>query len=282
MAGPSGPDQPNKPDSQRNQSGQDPQAHTPVPPARPAVNPSDESLKKGSRQFQEWVNTTQGIVTIMATLVTLIFGGGGIVLALRGNTPAKPSPAPANTSRKPSPTPTLQGWTLSQVKGALLTVSDLTTMDANLTSVDVQTPVRSTGSCHVQNKIRYIFFLTRRFIDNKKPAELVDYIETFDSPSAAHLALLLSSSEVACSLPKPYSLSDISSQINGLCDDGRAWKATFRNKYNKIVVNYLGTVRCGRALVSFEVNAFKGSSFDDSFNLVDGLEIAVPKVEALR
>ena len=175
MAGPSGPDQPNKPDSQRNQSGQDPQAHTPVPPARPAVNPSDESLKKGSRQFQEWVNTTQGIVTIMATLVTLIFGGGGIVLALRGNTPAKPSPAPANTSRKPSPTPTLQGWTLSQVKGALLTVSDLTTMDANLTSVDVQTPVRSTGSCHVQNKIRYIFFLTRRFIDNKKPAELEAY-----------------------------------------------------------------------------------------------------------
>ena len=111
---------------------------------------------------------------------------------------------------------------------------------------------------------------------------LVDYIETFDSPSATHLALLLSSSEVACSLPKPYSLSDISSQINGLCDDGRAWKATFRNKYNKIVVNYLGTVRCGRALVSFEVNAFKGSSFDESFNLVDGLEIAVPKVEALR
>jgi hypothetical protein len=205
----------------------------------------------------------------------LIFGGGGVAIALHINTP-KPSPTPINTPPKPSPTPSPEGPTVDQVRAALLTSSDLASIDTNLMSVDLQ--MTGCNKVTVNDKID----LTRQYRDIAHGLILLDRISIFSSSSDAHIALNEASSGIACSLVEPYSLSNISSQLSGLCDESDAWKATYTQSNNVVLSNYFGIVRCGRAFAIFEVVTEQGSSFDNVNNLVTGMEIAVPKVEELR
>ena len=119
--------------------------------------------------------------------------------------------------------------------------------------------------------------MSRRFVNLKEIVQFDSSILTYATPSDAHIAFNVSSKEAACPDSGWYSISGISSQANGLCQEGGAWKATYKSKY----VYYIGIVRCGRVFLSFEVETNMGSDFDDSFNLVEGMEIAIPKVKEL-
>jgi len=68
---------------------------------------------------------------------------------------------------------------------------------------------------------------------------------------------------------------------SGMCAENYAMNVTEVNDNNADVSGYFGIVRCGRALVFFSVAALRGSSFDSWNNLVNGMEIAIPKVQSL-
>lgn len=71
--------------------------------------PSGNRPKKGSSsRFAEWVQTTQGIVSIIATVVTLIGGAGSAAFALyhHGQQPSpSPTPSPIITATTINPSP---------------------------------------------------------------------------------------------------------------------------------------------------------------------------------
>lgn len=75
--------------------------------------PSGTRAKKesGSR-FAEWVQTTQGIVTIIATVITLIGGAASAAFAIYQHSP-QPSPNPTPASSSPNPSTTSPNLSLS-------------------------------------------------------------------------------------------------------------------------------------------------------------------------
>jgi hypothetical protein len=110
---------------------------------------------------------------------------------------------------------------------------------------------------------------------------MFERIMVFDSPSDAHADFKVSSAKAQCGLtPGQYSFSDVSSQLNGLCNESYAAKVA--DSVNGVPVSdYLGIVRCGRILIGFQFATAQESSYDNVNNLVSGMEIAVPKLQGL-
>ncbi len=240
-------------------------------------NPKSDGQEKESRSrsFGEWITTTQGIITIIATLIGLIIGGGAAVV-ININVSGKVSPTPNPPTPNPS-TPTPQTLTVDQVKAALLMPPDLASIDPNLTYKDVALP--RSGSCTAAT-VKPVINVSREFNDGTTLI-LGDEIEIYSSANAAHTALTWDAQNIACSFTSPVSVSNISSQINGMGNEDNAWNVTYANDNNVNVSSYLGIVRCGRALAIFLVATSQGSSFDKPDTLVNGIEVAVPKVQSL-
>lgn len=72
--------------------------------------PGGDDPNKGSRtRFAEWVQTTQGIVSIIATVITLLGGAASTVFALNHYSPqpsSSPTRSPTDTFTLPNPSPT--------------------------------------------------------------------------------------------------------------------------------------------------------------------------------
>ena len=236
--------------------------HPPQGPRTYTPNPQGDDPKKKRRTFGEWVSTTQGIVTIIVGLVTLIFGTSGFAIVHYFH-------------RNPAPTPTV-----SQVRAALLTSSDLASIDTNLIANDEA--LISPISCN-NNKVTpgQKVGLTRVFKDGSN-LWLTESIGVFDSPGDAHTDFESSLKGMACSLVAyPHALSNISTQLNGLCDEHSAWKAAVTLNNGVIDSAYFGLVRCGQFLVNFQLLAVQGSSYDSESNFVSGMQLALPKIQGL-
>lgn len=256
------------------QPGLGPSASTPGQPKR-----DGKEKETRTHSIGEWVSTTQGIIVIIATLIGLIVGGSVVVVNINvpGKTSSTPNSEAPNGQAPNTQTSAPQTLTVDQVKAALLMPTDLASIDPNLTYKDVALP--RMGSC-APAIVKPLINVSREFTDGIN-LTLGDEIEIFSSANAAHVALAQDSQQATCSLTPPYSTSNISSQLNGMCAENYAMNVTEVNDNNADVSGYFGIVRCGRALVFFSVAALRGSSFDSSNNLVNGMEIAIPKVQSL-
>jgi hypothetical protein len=265
MSGRSGPGWGQGSDGHWYQPQQQSQANVPSSSPKTPQNPQIDGLKKNPRSFAERINTTQGIVTIVATLITLIFGGGGIALYI------KHIASPAANSK---------ALTVEQVRDALVTSADLAIIDQNLVTADKQVPAR--GSCKTTT-VQAAIQLYREFTSPTSALAMTEEITIFHSSNDAHEAFLEYSKYdgLTCpSSPMPTSTSNISSQIGRLCEESNAWKSTETNG-NVTGSAYNGMARCGAALVSFVLVTLQGSSFDDANNLANGMEISVAKLQEL-
>jgi len=242
--------------------------------------PEKESL---ARSIADWITTAQGIITTIATLITLI--AGGTVIVNNNNSPKAPAPASPPTSAAATPNPPTsapatsnqQILTPGQAKAALLTSSDLAGIDTNLTYNDVTFP--RPGSCKPA-VVKPVINVSREFSD-AAVLQLDNEIEIYNSPNDARMAFVQDAQQVTCSFTSQYSISSISSQLAGMCDESSAWAVKTVNSNDVKVSGYMGMVRCGRALAFFDVGTSRGSSFDTSSTLVRGMEVAVPKVQNL-
>lgn len=260
MSGRSGRDWWQGSDDYRRPPQQYPQAHTPRPPYGPGGNPGREDPKKNSRSFGERVNTTQGILAIIVSLITL---GGSAALAVKHF-----------TSHKGPAAPSAHGISVSQARGALLTSSDLASMDKNLISSDVAFP--SYGSCNF--KVQPAIDVDRKFTDTG--LALSDAVEIYGSSTTAHMAFAEDARQIACSFTTQYSISDISSQLHGICSESAAWRITDATS-SATISNYAGVVRCEQAVAIFTVSTVQGSSFDNENSFLTGMETAVAKIQEL-
>lgn len=241
------------PDGREHQSQNPPQTHVSRQPSIGSQNPQDADKKKVSR-FQDRLNTTQGILLIIATLVTLTFGGGSVAVAIKHFTSHRPL------------------LTLAQVKGVLLVPSDLAALDKNFTSADIEFPANNTcGKITVHGTA----YAARAFFDKGNDIALYQQIETFSSENDAHTALGELTDEIRCSRPQP---SDISGGMSRLCNEDKAWQQqASAGNYSR----YAGLMRCGRTIVSIIVAAAQGSSFDSKGTLFITSDIAMTKVQTL-
>jgi hypothetical protein len=242
-------------------------SHTSQPRNGATGSQKSNDPKKDSRSFGERVTTTQAILGIIVSLVTL---GGSAAIAIKHFTPH------GSVSS--------QSLTVGQVKAKVLTTSDLAIIDKNLTAGDVQYGNGNYGSCK-PSATRSVIGWSRTFTDAANGVVMWEAVLIYNSFNDAHAALKVVSQSPACSYERQaqYSvtnLSDISSRLAGLCADGRAWTWTLSGD-NFAASIYYGTVLCGRAAVSFGTEVRPGSSFDNVGSLVTGMGIAVPKVEAL-
>jgi hypothetical protein len=244
------------PDGHGDQSQERPHLHVPRPSPVTAENPKDDDTGKGSRSLGDRITSIQGILVIATSLVTLIFGGGSVLVVMKHFASHK---APL---------------TIAQVTGALLASSDLAVIDKNLTSADIQFPGHD--SCE-KLTVAGTAYAARALVD-KDNIEFYEQIEAFSSANDAHIGFGELSRAVPCSLNGQF--SDISSGTRGLCEEGGAWHrdASSNNKNYSV---YLAIMRCGRTMISIIVLTYKDSSFDNTNNLFTSLDIAVPKVREL-
>jgi hypothetical protein len=272
MSGQSGEEQRRQPYDQAHRY-QHPQAHPQSsPPGASGASGGSGSKdpKKDSRSFGERINTTQGILTIVVSLITL--GGAAAVVV-------KHFASHASLSS--------QTLTVDQVRSALLTSSDLAIIDKNLASGDLQYPASGKGSCKpitVKNTIG----LSRTFLDKSNISNILimgEEVGIYNSPSDAHIAISEASQAPACSFAdnQQFSVSnifDISNRLAGMCTDAKAWEITV-NDNNVTFSVYYGMARCGRAVVTCIIEVPQGSLFDNAVNLVECMGLAVPKIEQL-
>jgi len=204
-------------------------------------------------------------------------GGGGAAIAANTDGRHTPSPTPTvSFSRSPeNPSPSPQSLTRDTVKAALLQPSDLAIIDNGLVPADLQPP--ASESCRNNSVGHYIGLL--RVFQEGTTLILEEQVEIFRSSADAHTAFSEDASQIACTFPAGSSTSDISSLLNGLCDESTAVKAQYINSNNQVPISgYQGEVRCGPALISFSLGTPSGSPFDYESNFVKGTAIAVPKV----
>jgi hypothetical protein len=135
------------------------------------------------------------------------------------------------------------------------------------------------GSCS-ESTVKPAFNVNREFKDGTTLlAE--DGVQLFKSSNDAHTALEEDSQYVTCSFTGVESVSNISGELRGICDESAAWKITSINNNGTTVSSYLGVIRCGRALTIFGLGTPQGSSFDKDYNFDTGIEATVPKVTKL-
>lgn len=160
---------------------------------------------------------------------------------------------------------------------ALLPSSDLASIDTNLTAKNVALPVA--GSCKVHSMNRTVN-VDREYVDSSVLI-LLEGIEIFKSAGDAHSSLVQDSQSPTCSFTSLLSFRNISSQLDGLCNEGFAIGVTSVNDLSATVSSYLGEVRCGRALVSFGLVSLLGSQFDNVNDLFTGMEVAQHRFQAI-
>jgi hypothetical protein len=269
---------------------QSPTAHSPLSSPKDLQGAESGSQQSNSRSLGERINTTQGIVTIVATLVTLIFGGGSAVAIVRhfsshenslrhistpvGSVPPAYDPTPANSPL---------GLTVGQARAGLLTSSDLAVIEGGLAASDIELPPNTYPVCASLSKsLPSALTVTRVFQDSNGPF-WAEEMEVFNSPDNANIALGRESENPACvtSYSPPYShVSTISGQIAGLCDEDEAWSAVITSTDDTSII-YFGTVRCGQVLVSFYAEPGQGLPGDSEENFVIGMRLAVRKFQEM-
>jgi len=236
---------------------------TDTPPGSPQI-PASNDPGQGRRSFAERVTTTQGVLAIILTAVTLIFGSsGGFSAIIHHLFPASP-----------------KGPTVNQVKAALLTSSDLAAVDKNLKSLIFLAP--SSASCN-RDKVTAGpgFELSKEFFDKPRKLDMIETVVVFDSAGHADADFKVATAQAACGLtPGQYSSSDVSSQLNGLCDDRYALKV-LESTRGVDVSYYFGMLLCSRIILFFQFQTAPRSPYDNVSNLVFGMEVAAPKLEGL-
>jgi hypothetical protein len=269
MSGQSGEEQRRQPYDQAHRY-QHPQAHPQSSPPGASGSSGSKDPKKDSRSFGEWINTTQGILTIVVSLITL--GGTAAVVV-------KHFASHGSLSS--------QTLTVDQVRSALLTSSDLAIIDKNLASGDLQYPASGKGSCK-PTTVKNTIGLSRTFLDKSNISNILimgEEVGIYNSPSDAHIAISEASQAPACSFADNQqfsvsNISDISDRLAGMCTDAKAWEITVTDD-NVTFSVYDGMARCGRAVVTCIIEVPQGSLFDNAVNLVEGMGLAVPKIEQL-
>jgi hypothetical protein len=238
------------------------QASTPSTPYGATGNtPESGRAKKDSRSFADRITTTQAILAIIVSLITL---GGSATVAVKYF---------SHNS---------QSLTIGQVRGALLTSTDLAIIDKNFASGDIQYS-KSPNSCK-PTTVADTMGWARTFEDICSYLEMEEAILVFKSSNDAKIGL----SEIPgpeCAFTKLTrssisNVTDISNQLTGLCADGKAWSLTLNNGTSAFAV-YSGATLCGRVLVFIDMVAPQGSSYDDAANFGTAFGLAVPKVEQL-
>src|SRR5712664_2947893 len=181
--------------------------------------------------------------TIIAALIGLVGVIIGVTLNTGNDTPSG--------SRPSSPGPSPEGLTIDQVRGALLTPSDLTSIDSNLASSDVVFPIES--SCKGW-AIKPMFNLDRELNDSNNLI-VGDVVAIFNSSRDAHTAFAENARQMTCSYTKIKSVSNISSGLHEICDESSARAVMSVDNNGVTVSSYLGEIRCGRAIVGFALGA---------------------------
>jgi hypothetical protein len=226
-------------------------------------NPESGRTKNDKPSFADRVTTTQAILAIIVSLITL---GGSVTVAVRYL---------SHNS---------QSLTIGQVKGALLTSTDLALIDKNFVSGDVQYSKSSSNTCKSATVVPTMGW-ARTFVDKASTLEIEEDILVLKSSNDAEIGL----SEIPgpqCSYANQPEMSisnvtDISNKITGLCAGGKAWASTVTSGGTTAFSFYSGAVRCGRAIVLLHLYTLQGSSYDYAENFVTAFGLAVPKVEQL-
>jgi hypothetical protein len=190
--------------------------------------------KRTRKTFGEWVATTQGVVTIVATVVTLVFGGGGILAAKHMLWSSQPS------------------LTESQLAGSLLTPTDLTSISTNFTALNAGTGYPTSCDAVAAERPQPTLSVTRELINAGQKWDIWEAVSAFDSPADAHTSLTQLSQYLSCLYGSQEDLfRDVSSSssLNGLCDENRSWAISSSGSFQVGWSNF----RCGKFIVEVEV-----------------------------
>jgi len=115
-----------------------PGASTPGAPKGPEGTGPEKGAR--SRAFREWVQTWQGIGTLVVSILALVGVGTGAAIASGGHSPNPPGPSPSVTITSPNPGPSsvVTTVTSAQLVQALLPAQTLgTTATVNTTGTDL-------------------------------------------------------------------------------------------------------------------------------------------------
>lgn len=209
-------------------------------------------------------------IGVIATVLGTLFAFISVAFALHW--------PPFDSSSSTAPRSSSSGSpTVSEVRAALLEPSDLASIDTNLIAADVAEPVSTSCPDYSANLIVSAY---RQYEDGNN-ITLNEGIEIFKSPSVAHTAFVIDVRNATCDLPSSFSSSNISSQLSSYCNETTAIAVTAHLGNNVVLSNYLEQVRCGRMIVFFSFGTPEGSQFDNEDNLNTGMEIALPKAQAI-
>ena len=240
-----------------------------APSSRPASGkPGDsksDNPKKKSRPFADRVTTTSGILTIIATLITI---GGSVALAINRITNGHS-----------------QVITVGQAESSLLASSDLAIVDPNIKSSNIEFP-GSGETCTTMKPltVNHSIETQKLFIDKSSSATglfLLEVIQVYASSSDAQTAFGETAKVITCTfLMTKYPPSNISSGVSDLCAETSAWEKT--DPYNIADFSeYKAIVRCGRVIATITFATPTGSSLDNETDFHLCMEIAVPKIQQL-
>jgi hypothetical protein len=239
------------------------------PEAVKGVAKPDGNSRKSRKSIAERVTTTQGILTLTITLVTLIFGGGSLAAAAKG----------------------LMGpgrlvLTDSQAATALLAPQDVAIIDSHLTPVNVAIPTSTACNKLNATQPQPVLEETRDLSDQKTYLLIGDDISAYRSPADAQKALTAMPEQISCGYKgtgAAYSLTGISSEFNGLCAGNESWMIKSVSSPSSSVTAELmawASIRCGSNLLSVWVTGPQdGSSIHGDLDMA--VEVAVAKVKPL-
>jgi hypothetical protein len=213
-------------------------------------------------------------IGVIATVLGALFAFISVAFALHwppfDSSPSSPSSTAPRPSSPGSPT-------VSEVRAALLKPSGLASIDPKLIAADVAEPVSTSCPDYSANLIVGAY---RQYRDGND-ITLDKGIEIFKSPSVAHTAFVIDARDATCHLPSSFSSSNISSQLPSYCNETTAIAVTAHLGNNVALSTYLEQVRCGRMIVFFYFGTPERSRFDNNDNLNIGMEIALPKAQAI-
>jgi hypothetical protein len=241
---------------------------------------SGEHRASGRRRWRDSLSTPLGIGASIAAILSLIVA----VVALIAQWPRSPSApvtslATTNTSAATHRTVSgshSQGLTVNVVRQALLDSAELATIDSSLKQSDLQPSAAPSAVC--KNDTTYPIYNPARWFNDGDALDMLEEIDSFPTQKSAQIAFSIDSKALPCTF---HSVSNISSQIAGLCDEGYAVEDLVSHQGYLTAANYSGFLRCGRFVLALSLETPLDDTFDQVGKFALYAQIAVPKVQAL-
>jgi hypothetical protein len=222
--------------------------------------------KKKHRAPREWATTTQGIFTVTATVVTLVFGGGGLVsvekYVLRSN------------NSVPS---------INQVTDSLLHVSDVTQIYPDLTYLNKVFGTPTSCDKYNATQPQAAVEIGREFFSKEdtdpRDWEIAEDVFAYRSASDAHQYASTGPALISCLYGSQHTLKDVSAGINLVCDESHAWIIGVPD--SNWLVGY-ATVRCGNNAVTIEIVSNNTTNLSEvEEDLFSTVQTAIPEIKTL-